>query len=237
MAGKTPEQRIFRGKHRSHFCIVPNAVVEHAKLSIEAKGLHVYVLSRPPNWHIRPKQLGAKLRIGRDRLQRIMRELIDEGFWERKQVRCDGTFGAMNYYVHDVAIVPQPEKPLTAEPATAEPATAFQAAYKERNVIKEQKNKISSTSERSQHPSNRSEQAARPIGLGNGRARTDNPSAAQARLANRFGFGDIAAGWMLLGEMSEAELARLTRLEVAGKLDNATIGEVIIRITTRARAS
>ena len=50
---------------------MPNAVVEHAKLSIEAKGLHVYVLSRPPNWHIRPKQLGSKLRIGRDRLQRI----------------------------------------------------------------------------------------------------------------------------------------------------------------------
>jgi hypothetical protein len=95
---------IVRREHRAHFTILPNAIFLDERLSIEAKGVLGYLLSRPHKWSVRLEQIGWALRIGREKLQRIFRELISTGYVTREQQRMadDQRFGRVDYVVQDV---------------------------------------------------------------------------------------------------------------------------------------
>jgi hypothetical protein len=71
---------IVRREHLSHFTIVPNAMFRDERLSIEAKGVLGFLLSRPHKWQVRLDHVGRTLRIGRKKLQRNFRELISVGY-------------------------------------------------------------------------------------------------------------------------------------------------------------
>jgi hypothetical protein len=113
---------IIRRQHNSRFTIVPNAVFEDRRLSVEAKGTLGYLLSRPHNWNIHLRHVARFLGVGRDKMQRIFKELIGAGYVSRHQVRADATqkWEGIEYVVYDVpqtvAVSPQPELPRTAEP-------------------------------------------------------------------------------------------------------------------------
>jgi hypothetical protein len=66
---------IVRREHRVQFTIVPNAILLDDRLSIEAKVVLGYLLSRPRSWQVRLGHVGRTLRIGRKKLQRIFREI------------------------------------------------------------------------------------------------------------------------------------------------------------------
>jgi len=95
---------IVRRVHRAHFTILPNAIFTDERLSIEAKGVLGYLLSRPHKWSVRLEQVASTLRIGRKKLQRIFRELISAGYVTREQQRIvdDQRFGRLDYVVRDV---------------------------------------------------------------------------------------------------------------------------------------
>ena len=95
---------IVRREHKAQFTIVPNAVFADARLSVEAKGVLGYLLSRPHNWHVRLDHIGRTLLVGRKKLQRIFRELIAAGYVTREAQRIvDGhRFGEIDYVVRDV---------------------------------------------------------------------------------------------------------------------------------------
>ncbi|NPV23378.1 hypothetical protein [Bradyrhizobium aeschynomenes] len=95
---------IVRREHKAQFTIVPNAVFADPRLSIEAKGVLGYLLSRPHNWHVRLDHIGRTLLVGRKKLQRIFRELIAAGYVTREAQRIvDGhRFGEIDYVVRDV---------------------------------------------------------------------------------------------------------------------------------------
>jgi len=126
---------IVRREHRSHFTIVPNAMFRDERLSIEAKGVLGFLLSRPHKWQVRLDHVGRTLRIGRKKLQRIFRELISTGYVTREQQRIlDGhRFGEMDYVVRDV---PEPlSHPVDNSPipqahkGTADPRVEKGPAY------------------------------------------------------------------------------------------------------------
>ncbi|MCI0601254.1 MAG: hypothetical protein L0Y60_17410 [Beijerinckiaceae bacterium] len=128
---------IVRREHRAHFTIVPNAMFLDERLSIEAKGVLGFLLSRPHKWQVRLDHVGRTLRIGRKKLQRIFRELITAGYVTREQQRIlDGhRFGEMDYVVRDV---PEPlSHPVDSSPiprgqnGTAAPRVQKGPAYKE----------------------------------------------------------------------------------------------------------
>jgi hypothetical protein len=129
---------IVRHYHNSYFAALPNAIWEDRRTSVEAKGVLGYLLSRPHNWNVRLEQVGRVLDIGKDKLQRIFRELIAAGYVTREQTRDEstGSFGAIEYVVKDVpapvAPLPQPEKPVPADPQPENPQPVNTAAYKER---------------------------------------------------------------------------------------------------------
>ncbi|MGJ4960269.1 hypothetical protein ACQR1H_31865 [Bradyrhizobium sp. HKCCYLRH2015] len=95
---------IVRREHRAQFTIVPNAVFADTRLSVEAKGVLGYLLSRPHKWHVRLDHIGRTLLVGRKKLQRIFRELIAAGYVTREPQRIvDGhRFGEIDYVVRDV---------------------------------------------------------------------------------------------------------------------------------------
>jgi hypothetical protein len=137
MAG---EQFIQRGRHSSGFSALSNRIWEDDRLSVEAKGTLGYLLSRPANWRVRIAQVAKKLMIGRDRLYRIINECIEAGYVERRQARSAGAFKPVTYYVRDVALLPHPDLPDTAEPDTAEPDTAEPDTANQEALIRRRSN-------------------------------------------------------------------------------------------------
>ena len=99
---------IVRREHRAQFTIVPNAIFLDDRLSIEAKGVLGYLLSRPHSWQVRLDHVGRTLRIGRKKLQRIFRELIGAGYVTREQPRTADAhrFREIDYVVRDVPLAP-----------------------------------------------------------------------------------------------------------------------------------
>jgi hypothetical protein len=96
---------IIRHKHRGRFTVVPNAIFNDDRLSLGAKGLLGYLLSRPGNWQVRHDQLQHKLGIGRKLLNRLLIELEASGFLHRddEQGRDDhNRFMPYNYIVRDI---------------------------------------------------------------------------------------------------------------------------------------
>jgi hypothetical protein len=99
---------IVRREHRAHFTIVPNAVFADARLSVEAKGVLGYLLSRPHKWQVRLEHVGHTLKVGRKKLQRIFRELISAGYVTREPQRfaAGHRFGDLDYVVRDMPLAP-----------------------------------------------------------------------------------------------------------------------------------
>jgi hypothetical protein len=97
---------IVRRQHRAHFTIVPNAVFADTRLSVEAKGVLGYLLSRPHKWRVRLDYVGRTLKVGRKKLQRIVRELIGAGYIIREPQRfvAGHRFGDLDYVVRDVPL-------------------------------------------------------------------------------------------------------------------------------------
>ncbi|MEZ5901657.1 MAG: hypothetical protein R3D51_19430 [Hyphomicrobiaceae bacterium] len=98
---------IIKREHNGNFTIVPNAIFVDKRLSIEAKGVLGYLLSRPPNWEVRHGQLQAELGIGRRWLERILNEIIAAGYMERDEEQgrdeCN-RFKSYDYVVRDVPL-------------------------------------------------------------------------------------------------------------------------------------
>ena len=112
---------IVRHRHNGGFTAVPNSIFEEDRLSVEAKGLLGYLLSRPPNWQARHDQLQRKLGIGRKLLKRILEELIAAGYAERdeRQGRDEcNRFTTLNYIIRDIPTrnIAAAPKPLRPEP-------------------------------------------------------------------------------------------------------------------------
>jgi hypothetical protein len=96
---------IIRHRHKGRFTIVPNAVFNDDDLSLGAKGLLGYLLSRPGNWQVRHDQLQYKLRIGRKLLTKLLIELEEAGYLARddEQGRDQhNRFVPYNYIVRDM---------------------------------------------------------------------------------------------------------------------------------------
>lgn len=70
------------------FTLVPNAALEDRRLSIEARGALCWMSSRPRGWRLAVGDAQEALGCGRDRWQRICRELRSVGALERRAMRA-----------------------------------------------------------------------------------------------------------------------------------------------------
>lgn len=114
------------------FTIVANDCFRDNRLSAESLGVICYLRSKPADWNVMPSELGNRFDCGRDRMQRILKELIGLGYIRKIRERDPITkaWKASEYIVLDTVAEPLPEntlqveddgKPVTGNLSLAEP--------------------------------------------------------------------------------------------------------------------
>lgn len=92
-------------KRSTDFAVIPNAVAADKALSFDARGLLVYLLSKPNDWKVLIKNIQSEGGIGRDKAYRLLSELIGAGYIEKQEVRGPGArFTDVTYIVHDCVL-------------------------------------------------------------------------------------------------------------------------------------
>lgn len=80
---------IFRVKHsrENPYVMVNRMSVQDTSISLEAKGLWIFLLSRPDNWTIYVKELVKTFELSKGKINKIINELGRAGYLARKQTR------------------------------------------------------------------------------------------------------------------------------------------------------
>lgn len=124
---------IRRGVRNARYTTVPNHVFEDDRLSMEARWLLGYLLSKPDDWTVRLGDIRKKGGCGRDKARAMVAELVKAGYAEKEPARKDGKFNGLCLVIYDeprdvsgaeepsVASLPQPEKPSTVLPSPVNP--------------------------------------------------------------------------------------------------------------------
>lgn len=76
---------IIKNHHTQNYTTVYNSFIQDKSLSLELRGFGIYLLSMPPNWSINPNQLRFELHIGRDKIMKLINELIEKGYMFKRQ--------------------------------------------------------------------------------------------------------------------------------------------------------
>lgn len=112
---------IIKSKHAGNYTVLSNEIF-NSGLCLEAIGLLSYFLSLPSDWVIYKTQLHAQLNIGREKLDRVFKELQEKGYVVSvKKHEANGQI-SYDHIVYDKPYngEPQSEIPHTAFPSTAE---------------------------------------------------------------------------------------------------------------------
>jgi hypothetical protein len=129
-------------KDREHpYKSLRRATFEDNRLSFEARGVLAYILVKPDDWRVNVKDLMKQGGTGRDRVYRILKELIDYGYCKHVEHREKGQIVGYSYAVYEEPLTdsPLPEKPYTAEPDTENKEhTKEEVSTKEEATTKEE---------------------------------------------------------------------------------------------------
>jgi len=72
------------------YAAIPNDAMRDRRLSAEARGALALLMTYSDDWHFQREHLMETLNVGRDKFQKIMRELSDGGYVQLVPVRGDG---------------------------------------------------------------------------------------------------------------------------------------------------
>lgn len=108
---------IIKSKQSSNYTVLPNDVFNQ-NFSVEAIGLLAYLLSLPHDWVVYKKNLSDKLNLGREKLDRIFKELIEKGYIISVEKRISGKI-TYEHTVYDRCVFTDNGKPTTTVCFTA----------------------------------------------------------------------------------------------------------------------
>ena len=84
---------IIRAERKEKFTVVSNAALEDTRLSFRAKGILVFILSKPDKWQVSERHLAEQGPDGRSAVASALTELESAGYLRRTRTRQpDGTF-------------------------------------------------------------------------------------------------------------------------------------------------
>lgn len=118
---------VFRVEKKSDFTVMSNHHLRNQQLSLRAKGLLSQMLSLPPDWDYTLAGLAAINLEGIDAIREAVKELENNGYITREQLRGKGgRFGKSEYVIREVPerAPPISENPTTVNPISEEPTTA-----------------------------------------------------------------------------------------------------------------
>lgn len=89
-------------KHEIPFTQVPNCVLTDIRISLKAKGLYAYLLSKPDDWEFHTECILEEIREGATAFYSAIKELIEAGYVIRYQINENGQFSGTVYEFIDV---------------------------------------------------------------------------------------------------------------------------------------
>jgi len=114
---------IIKSRQAGDYTVIPNEILR-SKLSLEARGLLATLLSNSPDWVIYKTTLHKTFNIGREKLDRMFKELQDSGYIiSVKRVNSENGRFEYDHVVYDL---PYNGEPLTEIPYTGLPSTVEQ---------------------------------------------------------------------------------------------------------------
>ena len=115
---------IIRQKRKDRFLVVDNKIIEDKRLSFKARGLLIYMLSKPDDWKFWTSELVKRsAKDGISSIRTALKELEGAGYLTRKRERSSkGTFTSQDWILTDKpAFQPQVEKPHVDNPQVEKP--------------------------------------------------------------------------------------------------------------------
>ena len=79
------------------FTQISNIVLVDPNLSIKAKGLYCYLMSKPEGWEFFTSNMEKELGLSFRQIRVLLKELTEYGLVVRHQVNQDGMFGGVIY--------------------------------------------------------------------------------------------------------------------------------------------
>lgn len=86
-------------KPRENFTIVPNELLNSNKLSLQAKALYCYLISKPKHWKFADRRIATQMKEHRNTIQKYLKELEDNKLLYRRKLKKDDKFVGVAYYV------------------------------------------------------------------------------------------------------------------------------------------
>lgn len=120
------------------FFIMVRSTAQNKALSFEALGMLAYLLSKPDDWRVQVSDL-VREHAGRDKVNRIIRELKDAGHLRRPDQQphdASGKFSAPEWWIYES---PYTEKPSTVQPSTVQPSTVNPRLHNTEKTNKKEK--------------------------------------------------------------------------------------------------
>lgn len=129
------DKSILKKKKKNNYTSISNDFLQDNSISFEARGLAASLLSRPEDWEINVSALMSEGKIGRDKVNKIIQELIKAGYMYKSQSRTSGKFSRNILFISDEKdylfeeviekerTSPLTEKTATVKPVTGEPST------------------------------------------------------------------------------------------------------------------
>ena len=115
---------IIRQKRKERFSIVDNKVIEDERLSFKARGLLIYMLSKPDDWKFHTEELAKhSSQEGLSAVRTALKEIEKCGYLRRKRERSPkGTFTSQDWLLTDKpSVAPQAENPHVDKPHVEKP--------------------------------------------------------------------------------------------------------------------
>ncbi|MFS1522740.1 helix-turn-helix domain-containing protein [Microbulbifer sp. 2304DJ12-6] len=137
--------------------MISNEVATDRRLSYGAAGLLIHLLSKPDNWTVSVAALARESQEGRDKIYKLLNELIELRYARRTPVRDDnGKMQGTDYEIFDAPLPENPEVdgadyPLPENPDTDLPDTDL-PTLQSKEYTKKRSNKVTSGGARKRAP-------------------------------------------------------------------------------------
>ena len=122
---------------KDNYGIAPNSLLNNNKISLKAKGLFVYIQSKPDAWSFSAERIMLFQRDGIDSVKSAIHELEEHGYLTREKIYNDGKW-EQRYYLSIPPIVENPlvENPLVENPLVENPPTLVIKNIAIKNIVK-----------------------------------------------------------------------------------------------------
>ncbi|MDY2573569.1 MAG: hypothetical protein SOW67_05760 [Fusobacterium necrophorum] len=123
---------ILKKAKKNNYTSISNELLLNSNLSFAAKGMAVSLLARPDDWEISVPALMKEGELGRDKINKLINELVKHGYMYRKQFQGEkGRFTKIIFYISDekeylqelIAQSPCTDLPYTENTNTVAPLT------------------------------------------------------------------------------------------------------------------